>query len=66
MVPPISGTANLVKSSAEAAVKVLQAQPSDVLTIVAGTPYNVSGKTNLIKIEVVEDALKGEAKIFGE
>jgi pyruvate kinase len=66
LVPPISGTAHLVKSSAEAAVKILQAQPSDVLTIVAGTPYNVSGKTNLIKIEVVEDALKGEAKTFGE
>jgi pyruvate kinase len=66
LVPPITGTAHLVKLSAEAAVKVLQAQPSDVLTIVAGTPYNVSGKTNLIKIEVVEDALKGEAKTFGE
>ena len=66
LVPPISGTAHLVKSSAEAAVAVLQAQPDDVLTIVAGTPYNVSGKTNLIKIEVVQDALKGEAKTFGE
>lgn len=66
LVPAISGTAQLVKLSAEAAVKVLQAQPSDVVTIVAGTPYNVSGKTNLIKIEVVEDALKGEAKTFGE
>jgi pyruvate kinase len=66
LVPPISGTAHLVRSSAEAAVKILQAQPDDVLTIVAGTPYNVSGKTNLIKIEVVEDALKGEAKTFGE
>jgi pyruvate kinase len=66
LVPPISGTAHLVKSSAEAAVKILQAQPDDVLTIVAGTPYNVSGKTNLIKIEVVQDALKGEAKTFGE
>jgi pyruvate kinase len=66
LVPPINGTAHLVKSSAEAAVKVLQAQPDDVLTIVAGTPYNVSGKTNLIKIEVVQDALKGEAKTFGE
>ena len=66
LVSPIGGTAQLVKSSAEAAVKVLQAQPSDVLTIVAGTPYNVSGKTNLIKIEVIEDALKAEAKTFGE
>ena len=66
LVPAISGTAQLVKFSAEAAVKVLQAQPSDVLTIVAGTPYNVSGKTNLIKIEVIEVALKAEAKTFGE
>jgi pyruvate kinase len=66
LVSAISGTAQLVKFSAEAAVKVLQAQPSDVLTIVAGTPYNVSGKTNLIKIEVIEDALKAEAKTFGE
>ena len=66
LVPAITGTAHLVKVSAEGAVKVLQAQPSDVLTIVAGTPYNVSGKTNLIKIEVVEDALKAEAKTFGE
>ena len=66
LVSQISGTAHLVRASAEAAVKVLQAQASDVLTIVAGTPYNVSGKTNLIKIEVVEDALKGEARIFGE
>jgi pyruvate kinase len=66
LAPPITGTANLVKESAEAAVKVLQAQPSDVLTIVAGTPYNVSGKTNLIKIELVEDGLRAEAKTFGE
>lgn len=66
LAPPITGTAHLVKLSAEAATKVLQARPSDVLTIVAGTPYNVSGKTNLIKIEVIEDALKAEAKTFGE
>jgi pyruvate kinase len=66
LVPPITGTAHLVKLSAEAAVEVLQAQPTDVLTIVAGTPYNVSGKTNLIKIEVIADALRAEAKTFGE
>ena len=66
LVPPITGTAHLVKLSAEAAVDVLQAQPTDVLTIVAGTPYNVSGKTNLIKIEVIADALRAEAKTFGE
>ena len=66
LVPAITGTAHLVRLSAEAAVKILQAQPADVLTIVAGTPYNVHGKTNLIKIEVIADALKADAQTFGE
>jgi pyruvate kinase len=66
LIPPITGTAHLVRLSAEAAVSILQAQPDDVLTIVAGTPYNVSGKTNLIKIEVIADALRAEAVTFGE
>ena len=35
--PPISGTGHLVKLSAEAATKHVQAQPKDVLTIAAGT-----------------------------
>jgi hypothetical protein len=36
------------------------------LAIAAGTPYNVTGKTNLIKVEVVADGLKAEAQAFGE
>jgi UDP-glucose 6-dehydrogenase len=52
--------------SAEAATKILKAQPEDVLAIAAGTPYNVTGKTNLIKVEVVADGLKAEAQAFGE
>jgi pyruvate kinase len=60
LVPPLLGTAHLVKLSGEAAAKILKAEPDDVLTIVAGTPYNVPGKTNLIKVETVATALKAE------
>ncbi len=66
LVPPLSKTAQLVRLSAEAAVKSLKTDPEDVITIVAGTPYNVPGKTNLIKVEKVADALKAEAGNFGE
>src|ERR1700730_7357196 len=66
LVPIITSTAHLVRLSAEAATKILKAQPDDVLAIAAGTPYNVTGKTNLIKVEVVADGLKAEAQAFGE
>jgi pyruvate kinase len=66
LVPLITSTAHLVRLSAEAATRILKAQPDDVLTIAAGTPYNVTGKTNLIKVEVVSDGLKAEAQAFGE
>jgi pyruvate kinase len=66
LVPMIMSTAHLVRLSADAATKILKAQPDDVLAIAAGTPYNVTGKTNLIKVELVADALKAEAKAFGE
>src|ERR1700738_2096794 len=66
LVPMITSTAHLVRLSAEAATKILKAQPDDVLAIAAGTPYNVTGKTNLIKVEVVADGLKAEAQAFGE
>jgi hypothetical protein len=46
--------------SAEAAAAILRAKGDDVLTIAAGTPYNVPGKTNLIKIEKVSDALRAD------
>ena len=60
LVEPISGTAHVVKLSAEAATRILGAQMSDVMVIVAGTPYNVPGKTNLIKVEQIADALKAD------
>lgn len=56
----IAGTAHLVKLSADAAIRFLGAKPDDVLTIVAGTPYNMPGKTNLIKVEKISDALRAE------
>jgi pyruvate kinase len=61
---PVAGTAHLVQLSVDAATRVLGANPEDVLTIVAGTPYNMPGKTNLIKVEKISDALRavhGEA-----
>ena len=56
----IMGTAHLVKLSADAATRILGAKPEDVLTIVAGTPYNMPGKTNLIKVEKISDALRAD------
>jgi pyruvate kinase len=61
LVPTPSGTAHLVKLSGEVASKVLKAHGSDVLAIVAGTPYNTPGRTNLIKIEKVSEALRADA-----
>ncbi|MBV9489904.1 MAG: hypothetical protein JO069_09295, partial [Verrucomicrobia bacterium] len=66
LVPAPTSTAHLVKLSGEAASKLLQVKGDDVLTIAAGTPYNVPGKTNLIKIEKVADALRGDAFVPGE
>ena len=63
---PVVGTAHLVRLSVDAATKVLGAKPEDVLTIVAGTPYNMPGKTNLIKVEKISDALKAEHSETGE
>jgi pyruvate kinase len=63
---PVVGTAHLVRLSVDAATKVLGAKPEDVLTIVAGTPYNMPGKTNLIKVEKISDALKAIHSETGE
>src|ERR1700693_155039 len=56
----IMGTAHLVKLSADAATRILGAKPEDVPTIVAGTPYNMPGKTNLIKVKKISDALRAD------
>jgi pyruvate kinase len=63
---PVVGTAHLVRLSADAATKVLGAKPEDVLTIVAGTPYNMPGKTNLIKVEQISDVLRADRSDVGE
>jgi pyruvate kinase len=63
---PVGGTAHLVRLSVDAATKVLGAKREDVLTIVAGTPYNMPGKTNLIKVEKISDALRAEQSEAGE
>jgi pyruvate kinase len=60
LVPAPTCTAQLVRLSGEAASNVLHAHGDDVLTIAAGTPYNVPGRTNLIKIEKVSDALRAD------
>ena len=65
-VESISGTAHLVKLAAEAAVRILGAKLSDVMAIIAGTPFNVPGKTNLIKVEEIAAALKADRVAVGE
>jgi pyruvate kinase len=66
LVEPIGGTAHLVKLSAEIAIKILGAKMSDVMAIIAGTPFNVPGRTNLIKIEEIAAALKADRASIGE
>ena len=65
-VEAIGGTAHLVRLSAEAAIRILGAKMSDVMAIVAGTPFNVPGRTNLIKIEEIGAALKADRASIGE
>ena len=49
----LRGTAHMVEQALAAARKRCGAQPGDTVVIVAGTPYRVSGRTNLIKVETV-------------
>jgi pyruvate kinase len=60
LIEPLTGTAHLVRSSAEVATKLINALPDDVLIIAGGTPYNVPGRTNLLKLELVSECLKAE------
>jgi pyruvate kinase len=60
LMPALTSTADLVRKSAEAATAVLHAKGDDVLAIAAGTPYSVAGRTNLIKIEKVSEALRAD------
>ncbi len=49
----IRGTAHMVQLALRAAVARCGAQPGENIVVVAGTPYRVSGRTNLIKVETV-------------
>ena len=49
----IRGTSHMVEVALKAAVARCGARPGDTVVIVAGTPYRVSGRTNLIKVETV-------------
>ncbi|MBE7210900.1 MAG: pyruvate kinase [Gluconacetobacter diazotrophicus] len=52
----IRGTAHMVRLALGAAAARVGAQPGEHVVIVAGTPYRVSGRTNLIKVETVPSA----------
>ena len=52
--PEIRGTEDVVTLALRAVVERCGGQAGDTVVIVAGTPYQVSGRTNLIKVEVVE------------
>ena len=49
----IHGTNQLVSMAIGKSIELYDAQPGDVITITAGTPYNRKGTTNLIKVERV-------------
>ena len=49
----IRGTAHMARLAVGVAVAKAGAQPGDSVVVVAGTPYRVSGRTNLIKVETV-------------
>ncbi len=49
----IRGTAHMARLAVRAAVARAGAQPGDTVVVVAGTPYRVSGRTNLLKVETV-------------
>ena len=53
LVAEIQGTAHMVELALDAAVRRAGAQSGDTVVIVGGTPYQVSGRTNLIKVETV-------------
>jgi pyruvate kinase len=49
----IERTSHVTELALRAVVKRCGAQPGDTVVIVAGTPYQESGRTNLIKVETV-------------
>ena len=61
LVERIRGTAHMVELAWEHAVASLGLGAGDIITIVAGTPYHVSGTTNLIKIEKIPGPIGSDA-----
>ncbi len=55
MVEPIRNTEDLVDRALNEVVKVGLATPGDVVTITAGTPYNIVGRTNMLKVEEIPE-----------
>ena len=62
LVERIRGTAHMAKLACEHSVANLGLCPGDLITIVAGTPYHISGTTNLIKIEKIPETPAGSAR----
>ena len=54
-VEEICSTSHMVDLALDAAVRRLGAQPGETVVIVGGTPFQVAGRTNLIKVETVPD-----------
>lgn len=59
----IESTAHMVDLALDASTKMAGAQPGEAIVIVAGTPYHISGRTNLIKVEQVPAAGERAAKM---
>ena len=66
LVERIRGTAHMVELACEHAVANLGLCPGDLIAIVAGTPYHMSGTTNLIKIEKIPDPSANLARSQGD
>lgn len=58
-VPAVQGTAHMVHMALERARSILKVQDGDLVTIAAGTPYGVPGRTNTIKVERVGEVVTG-------
>lgn len=47
----VTGTSHMVRLAIDHAHRFIGAREGDIITIVAGTPYGETGRTNLIKVE---------------
>lgn len=54
-VEAVEGTGHMVRMALDRAVQLYELEEGDLVTIAAGTPFGVEGRTNLIKVERVGD-----------